>query len=356
LCTILLVTILTSCTCNCSDNVHTGGWNPPYGNTIIFARQGVSGIELCVLDSDGPDVATLTDDIGNEFYYAWSPDGTKVAYVSNDDEIYVVDADGSNKVKLTQDTKWNGMPAWSPDGDKIAFVGSEEIDGEDGIILQSNIYVTDSDGSNQTNLIDSNEYTHIKNPIWSPDSTKVAFMGGSEVGSMDYKHDLYVINADGSNMDNITNHDGYMYSPAWSPDGTKIAFYTYDSINRGICVVTVNDSDMETFTYQPDYFEGSPQWSPDGNKIAFASNRDGNWEIYVMDVDGTNLTNLSNSSESADRYPYWSYDGGMIAFASDRDGNWEIYVMNSDGSNMTNITNSPGDELYPVWSKRRAYP
>ena len=347
-CAIALALLPLRCTCNCGDSVPTGGWKPPYANTIAFVRQGASGTELCVMDSDGTELTTLTNDVSDDFFYAWSPDGTRIAYIADDEDIYVMDADGSNKVQLTDDTDENTTPQWSPDGSKIAYAA-----------VYDGIYVVNEDGSNITNLADSDEFGFVANPIWSPDGTRIAYMGGNTMGTMGFHYDIYVMNADGSNRINITNDVASIYSPAWSPDSTKIVFFLsfYSNRNGGICVANADGSNMvhltedQNRTYGPEQYR-YPQWSPDGSKIAFSASleRSDQTEICVINADGTELTNISNNSEGDDRYPSWSYDGSKIAFASNRDGNWEIYVMNADGSEQTNISNSLGDEMMLSWT------
>ena len=98
----------------------------------------------------------------------------------------------------------------------------------------------------------------------------------------------------------------------------------------------------------------APDWSPDGRQITFASNRDGNSEVYVMNPDGTNLINLTNHPAS-DGGPDWSPDGQQIVFVSGRDKrnnndkNSEIYVMNADGTHPINLTNHPAIDGQPAW-------
>ena len=164
------------------------------------------------------------------------------------------------------------------------------------------------------------------------------------------------MDADGGNPRNLDQpscrQDG---SPDWSPDGRQIAFHSdrnrdwefnvHREKNWEVFVMNTDGANLINLTNHP-AGDGSPDWSPDGRQIAFESNRDGNVEIYAMNADGTNPINLTNHP-AADRSPDWSPDGMQIVFHSERDRkddddkNVEIYVMNADGTNPINITNHP---------------
>jgi dipeptidyl aminopeptidase/acylaminoacyl peptidase len=129
---------------------------------------------------------------------------------------------------------------------------------------------------------------------------------------------------------------------AWSPDKSYVAYCD----NGDIWIVAADGSGSQNLTNNP-ADDADPTWS-DG-QIAFATNRDGNYEIYVMDVSGGNPVNLTNAPGD-DRSPAFSRDGSHIAFASNRDGDYEIYVMNRDGSGVIPLTDNNADDLSPVWS------
>ena len=161
--------------------------------------------------------------------------------------------------------------------------------------------------------------------------------------------DIYLMNADGSGVMQLTHDPSNDTHPDWSPDGTRIAFTSLRDGNGEIYVIA-DGSNAARLTDNP-AFDGLPAWSPDGTRIAFTSLRDGNSEIYVMNADGSDPRNLTNSPD-VDGGAVWSRDGTKIAFDSHRDGNEEIYVMNADGSGLGNLTNNPAADGGAAWRPR----
>jgi Tol biopolymer transport system component len=247
-------------------------------------------------------------------------------------EIYIMGTDGSDPVNLTNHGAPDWYPAWSPDGTRIAFLSDRgpSVD----------IYVMGTDGSNPVNLTDNAAWD--ADPAWSPDGTRIAF-----TSNRDGEPDIYVMGADGSNPVNLTNNPA-AYSPAWSPDGTRIAYTGLLGGNYEIYVMDADGSNPVNLTNDPAR-DDNPTWSPDGTRIAFQSSRDGNDEIYVMDADGSNPVRLTNDPAD-DRYPAWSPDGTRITFMSNRSGTPNIWVMNADGSDPVNLTNYWTTEFYSAWS------
>ena len=211
--------------------------------------------------------------------------------------------------------------------------------GRDG---NSDIYSMNADGSDQQNL--TNNVAYNTQPQWSPDGIKIAFISNRD-GNLQY----YVMERDGSSIVQISDDaNGYtiIYESqlSWSPDSTKIAYEYYDNDAncRGISVVNVDGSGNTRLTNIP-CGANKPNWSPDGLKIAYelftGEYRDGNNEVYSMNADGTEPVNLTRNLDS-DEAPIFSPDGTKIAFKRGRYEAPNIYVMNADGTGQTNITNS----------------
>ncbi len=199
---------------------------------------------------------------------------------------------------------------------------------------------------------------------------KIAF-----ISDRDGNEDIYVMNADGSDVTRLTHTDGHIVCcPRWSPDGQRIAFTSNQGGNQDIYLVNADGSDLTQLTHS-DRDDSNPAWSPDSQRIAFMSGRprdlilpgalammnaDGSdiarlldkFDIYVVNADGSDLTQLTDDA-GTDFAPGWSPDGQRIVFTSNRDGNEEIYLMNADGSGLTQLTHSAEIDSpysFPVFS------
>src|SRR6266536_5827964 len=150
--------------------------------------------------------------------HATSP-GTngKIVFSSDRDappgEIYSMDPDGTNVTRLTNNTDNDDLPVWSPDMTKVAFVSTRGGKHE--------IYTMHADGTNQVNI--TNNPAADVYPAWTPDGTKISFSSDRDNSF----YELYTMNPDGTNVTRLTNNSAYDDTTDWSPDGTKIAFQSF---------------------------------------------------------------------------------------------------------------------------------
>ena len=275
---------------------------------------------------------------------AWSPDGKKIAFYSNRDDlnifdIYVMNIDGSNLRRITKamnnELIWGGTFKWSPDGKKIVFpVGNQ---------LNYDIYVIDSDGTGLRQL--TNDSGKENNPVWSPDGKKIAYVSDAQIWLMD---------SDGSNKTKLTDREDNPDYPVWSPDGKRIAFQTLSGYDGEIFVINTDGSNCLQLTDTQEE-EKSPQWSPDGNKLVFYSfsvvnEHVSSSSIYLINADGSGLKLLVQDAED----PVWLSDGKHIIFQPDLIGGVRnIYIINSDGTNYKCLTSINAEFYYSYqWCPR----
>jgi Tol biopolymer transport system component len=332
---------------------------------VLFESHRDGNSEIYLMNPDGSNPVNLTQNAAFDYSATWSPDGTKVAFVSDrdgDNEIYVMNADGSIPVNVTQDPGSDTYPVWSPDGTRIAFQSDREsvplILGVEPQLIPSlfnqEIFVMNANGTGLINV--SNNAAYDGDPSWSPDGEHIVFDTDrdAEDGMIlmaivpgDLGREIYVVNADGGNPTNLSNSpedDGY---PVWSPDGSKIVFSSSRDGNWEIYTMNPDGSGQARLTHNSadDYMA---TWSPDSAWISFQSTRDGNLEIYKMTRDGLSMTRLT-ASTAMDWGPSWSLDSQNIVFQSNRDANAEIYRMSASGAFQERLTYDPDWDVHPVW-------
>jgi Tol biopolymer transport system component len=247
-------------------------------------------------------------------------------------EIFAVAPNGTMRTRLTDDPEaFDEDPAWSPDGTRIAFVKL-------GDLTAPGIYVMNADGSGPRRILE--DVTGPSSPSWSPDGDEIVFesgIGQEATGSGD--RDIFLLQVATGRVTRLTDDPARDEYPALSPDGSRIAFTRQQESNADIYVMNADGSGVNQVT-GGEGVDLRPVWSPDGTRIAFE--RDG--DIYVMTADGSAIMQLTDGP-SEDRDPAWSPDGSLITFVRDGD----ILLMNPQGDNVTNLTRDGAGSASLSW-------
>ncbi|HEU5180885.1 MAG TPA: Tol-Pal system beta propeller repeat protein TolB [Candidatus Polarisedimenticolia bacterium] len=259
---------------------------------------------------------------------------TFVSQVGKAKEIFVMDYDGEQIKKLTSNGSLNLNPAWSPDGSKIAFLtyrtGRPEL-----VILSSTGELKKAypQPKGELNL----------SPDWSPDGTRIAF-SGSRGGNAE----IFVLQVSSGQVTRLTNSPALDTSPSWSPTGREIAFVSDRSGSPQVYLMDSEGSNLRRLTNEGSWND-LPAWSPKGDRIAYCSRLEGRFDIFVRDL-ATQKTTRLTYGPSNNEDPRWSPDGHHLVFSSDRSGNYDIYQMLADGSDVRRVTKG-GRSFNPDWSR-----
>jgi TolB protein len=303
---ILLLTLLLALTSANKRALISAGAapNPPalaLNGKIAFTSLRDGNAEIYVMNADGSNQTRLTNGSDWDQYPAWSPDGSRIAFQSTRDNIsgiFVINADGSGLRRVTFTTGGTDYdPTWSPDGGRIAFIKLDLNTNPN----PTDIYVVNADGNNLTRLTNAaSDWA----PVWSPDGTRLAFQCAG--------NSICAIDADGHNRVTLAQGSfeiGFS-EPNWSPDGRKIACSSSifreeeEAYQSEIFVMNADGSDQQNVT-QSTMSEISPAWSPDGNKLVFSVWINGGAEIFTTNLDGSGRSQLTNSLGFANGHPSW---------------------------------------------------
>lgn len=268
---------------------------------------------------------------------------TKIYYVSSrsgSKEIWAMDYDGQNQHQITHLGSISMSPRISPDNSRIAFSSL----GRGGWAIRMYSLDLGRMVSFPGGAAGGNNFS----PAWSGDGTKIAF-SSSRSGAPE----IWVADANGGNLHQLTSFRRADVSPAWNPrTNAQVAFV---SGRTGLPQIYIMDQDGANVQRMTDGgYAISPSWSPNGQFLTFSWNRKygpgapGGQDIYVMDIASKRWMQLTHESGSND-FPCWSPDGRHIVFERSMGGKSDLWSMLADGTQQQQLTHG-GNNHMPNWS------
>lgn len=202
------------------------------------------------------------------------------------------------------------------------------------------ICIMNADGSNIRQLTDD-EATNFY-PSLSPDGEQIVFSS-----RLDGNFEIHLMNVDGTNRRQLTDDIGNLFAPEISPNGQRIVFTGASGTYQAIWIMRIDGANARPLTTGGT--DVDPTWSPEGERILFASAREGATTLFIMNANGTNARRVMERDTDVGGRSSWSPDGQWIAFYAGERGDRNVYIVGVNGRNVARLTNG-GDNLAPSFS------
>lgn len=261
---------------------------------------------------------------------------TRIAYIVKAGtryELQVADADGGNSQSALASNEPIISPTWSPDGSKLAYVSFEA--------KKPVIYVHDL--ATGRRHVAANFKGSNSAPAWSPDGRQLAIVLTKEGGSQ-----IFLVGADGSGLRRLASSQGIDTEPRFSPDGGSIFFSSDRGGSPQIYRISVAGGQAERVTFEGAY-NVSPRLSPDGKSMAFITSVGGLFRVALMDLSTKQIQILTDSAK--DESPSFAPNGRMIVYATEVNGKGVLAAVSIDGRVKQRLSSAQAAYVRePAWA------
>jgi len=321
-------------------SVEQGRWQVEFRLYDVFKEKQIAGYSYVVA---GDRLRAVAHQISDIIYEKLTGEpgvfSTRIAYVTREGaakhfnyKLQIADADGYNPVTVLNSVEPLMSPAWSPDGTRLAYVSFEQrrpILYMQNVVHGSRARIAEFNGINSA-------------PAWSPDGSKLAL-----TLSRDGNPEIYVLQLSDNSFTRLTNHPAIDTEPSWSPDGKEIVFTSDRGGKPQIYRMRADGSSVERVTFEGEY-NARASYSADGKMLTLVSGAQGRYHVALLHLQSSVLQVLTDTA--LDESPSFAPNGRMILYATERSGRGVLASVSSDGRVRQLLKLQEGDVREPAWS------